>query len=477
MKRSFTPEALREIDTRLAVAHKAFARRYPGLLAGRQPVHVVYGGAHLFRSGISRRLGDLALRSLDEYAPDFVSFANVFELGPTDSLPAGKEEGLALGEAMQANAEAVRRENFAAWFAYTIYERVRQKLRREAVEDFRIDFEDGYGIRADAEEDSHAAAAANEVAHGMNAGELPPFIGIRIKAFSEATRARSIRTLDIVLTELAAKIKGELPANFCVTLPKVALPDEAAALADICSRLEPMLDLTPGALRIELMIETPQAVVNERGEINVMPLVSAMRGRCAAIHFGPYDYTALRGLSSSPNLLRHFASDFAREAMQVALSGTGVRVSDGPTSILPVPVHRAEATLTPRQFSENREAIHRAWKLHFDNVRRSIANGFHQSWDLHPAQLPARYAAVYSFFLEDFDSVCERLRNFIERAARAALTGQVFDDAAIVQGLVNHVLQAVGCGAITAEEAEKAVGTSIAELRSGAFLRPKNCDS
>jgi len=438
----------------------------------------MYGGAHLFRSGISRRMGELALRSLDEYAPDFVAFAKAIGLTGAETLPPEKEKISALAESLSANPDAVRRDNFPAWFAHAIYARVKEKLRREPVEDFRIDFEDGYGIRADAEEDGHAVAAANEVANGMNAGELPPFMGIRVKAFSAALRTRSVRTLDIFLTELAAKTHGDLPANFCVTLPKVTLPDEAAALADICSRLEPMLDLTPGALQIELMIETPRAVVNERGEINIFPLVGATRGRCVAVHFGPYDYTALRGLGSSPGLLHHFASDFARETMQVALAGTGVRISDGPTSILPVAIHKVNGStgelLAPKQILENRVAIHRAWKLHFDNCRRSLAYGFRQSWDLHPAQLPARYAAVYSSFLEEIDAVCERLKIFIGRAAQATRSGQIFDDAAIVQGLVNHVSQAAACGAIAAEEIEKMAGVPLAELRSGKFLQPKD---
>ena len=147
----------------------------------------------------------------------------------------------------------------------------------------------------------------------MNSGELPPFIGIRIKPFTEELRERSIRTLDIFLTELAAKTRGELPKHFCITLPKVTLPDEVAALADICSRLEPMLDLEPGALRIELMVETAQSIFNERGEANLLPLVGAARGRCVAAHFGPYDYTS--SLGTSPRRGRrasHPASDFAR---------------------------------------------------------------------------------------------------------------------------------------------------------------------
>src|SRR5262249_25245601 len=156
------------------------------------------------------------------------------------------------------------------WLAHTIYRRVREKLRREPIEDFRLDFEDGYGNRPDDEEDGHAASAAAEIAAGMNAGELPPFIGIRIKPLTEELRDRSIRTLDISLTELASKTRGELPKHFCITLPKVSLPDEVAALADICSRLEPMLDFEPGALRLEVMVETSHAVFNERGEANLL---------------------------------------------------------------------------------------------------------------------------------------------------------------------------------------------------------------
>src|SRR5580698_3733181 len=217
MKRTLSQESLQEITSRLEFAHKAFQRRYPGPTGARQPVHTVYGGAHLYRAETPRRLGELALESLDEFAPDFASFA----------------------KSIESNPDAARKEMRPAWFAHTIYRRVREKLQREPVEDFRIDFEDGYGNRPDAEEDAHAASAADEVAAGMNSGELPPFLGIRIKPFTEELRERSIRTLDIFLTELAAKSRGALPDHFCITLPKVTLPDEVAALADICSRLEP----------------------------------------------------------------------------------------------------------------------------------------------------------------------------------------------------------------------------------------------
>ena len=474
MKRTLPSESLQEISLRLEQAHKALLRRYPGPPSGRQPIHVVYGGAHLFRSGTAKRLGELALKSLDEHGADFAAFARAVGLAGANSLPESPDAAASIAKSIEADPEAARRENPAAWFAHTVYRRIREKLRREPVEDLRIDFEDGYGNRPDDEEDGHAAAVAGEVSAGLNAGELPPFFGIRIKPLNEELRERSIRTLDIFLTTLAEKSRGELPKRFYITLPKVALPDEVAVLADICSRIEPLLEFEPGALRIELMVETPHAIFNERGEANLLALVGAARGRCTAVHFGPYDYTASLQIAATYQPIAHFASDFARGVMQVALAGTAIRIADGPTNIMPIPTHRAAkdgATLSARQVEENRSAVHRGWKIHFENVRRSLGNGYYQGWDLHPAQLPARYAAVYSFFLENLDSSAERLRNFIEKAAQATRVGQVFDDAAMAQGLLNYFAQAINCGALTPEEVQKLTTLSAAELRSGSFLK------
>jgi citrate lyase beta subunit len=473
MKRTLPSETLQDVRTRLEQAHKALQRRYPGATGERQPVHVVYGGAHLFRANTARRFGEMALRSIDDYAPDFSIFAKTLGFPGADALPDSAEGAAGIAKAIAADPTAARRENWPAWLAYAVFERVRAKLRREPVEDFRVDFEDGYGIRPDEEEDGHAAAAAKEIGTAKNEGQLPAFVGIRIKPFTDELRERSIRTLDIFLTELADKARGELPNPFYITLPKVTLPDEVAALADICSQLEPMLDLEPGALRIEIMIETPQAIFNERGEANLLPLVNAARGRCAAAHFGPFDYAASRNISSVHQPMRHFASDFAREVMQVALAGTGVRLADGPTNIMPIPPHRAKdgVPLTLKQAEENRAAVHRAWRIHFENIGRSLGQGFYQGWDLHPAQLPVRYAAVYAFFLENLEPAAERLKNFVDKAAQATRVGQVFDDAAMAQGLVNYFRQAINCGALSSEEVQALTGVSEAELRGGSFAK------
>jgi len=154
----------------------------------------------------------------------------------------------------------------------------------------------------------------------------------------------------------------------------------------------------------------------------------------------------------------------------VSLGGTGVWLSDGATNIMPVAPHCGDS-LTPEQIAENNAAVHRAWKLHYDECRHSLANAFYQGWDLHPGQLPTRYAAVFTFFLEGLDTASERLSNFIEKAARATLVGDIFDDAATGQGLLNYFLRAINCGAITEEEATRRTSITLEELRSGSFKR------
>jgi hypothetical protein len=127
--------------------------------------------------------------------------------------------------------------------------------------------------------------------------------------------------------------------------------------------------------------------------------------------------------------------------------------------------------LTPEQIEENRAVVHRAWKLHYDHVQHSLMTGFYQGWDLHPAQLPTRYAAVYAFFLESLPAASERLKNFVEKAAKATLVGDVFDDAATGQGLLNYFLRAINCGAITEQEALERSGLTLPELRSASFMK------
>jgi citrate lyase beta subunit len=404
--------AVAPLDAPLA----ALAKRFPGESEHRQPVHTVYGGAHLFKSDTAVKLGTLAQRALRDHAPD----ANIF-------------------------ADAI---GLSRSIASTVYERVSEKLIREPVEDFRIDFEDGYGNRPDDEEDGHAASAAREVAAGLRNRTLSPFIGIRIKPFSQELTRRSVRTLDIFLSTLVGEA-GKLPPWFVVTLPKIQVVEQVTVLANLFDRMEPKLRLPPGSLKFEFMIETTQSIPM------LSQMLDAARGRVVAAHFGTYDYTASCNITAAHQRMDHPACDFARHSMQVAYSGTGLWLSDGATNVMPI---------------GDRATVHRAWRLHVDHIRHSLVNGFYQGWDLNPAQLPTRYAAVYSFFLESLAAATERLSNFIQKAGQATLVGDVFDDAATGQGLLNFFLRALNCGAITEEEA-LATGLTLEELRSRSFVK------
>jgi citrate lyase beta subunit len=426
----------------LGDANARVSHLYPGDSGRRQPIHTVYGGAHLFAPDISRKLGEKALRSMAEYAPDANTFARA----------------LGVSEAVSAKS---------------LYSRVKAKLHREPVEDFRLDFEDGFGIRPDEEEDKYAVSTAELVAAGMKAGQLPPFIGIRIKSLSAELHSRAIRTLGLFVTTLVKKAAGQLPDNFIVTLPKVVAPEQVTALVEIFQDLERATGLPPGSFKMEFMVEVPQTIFNERGESNLPHILAAAQGRCVAAHFGTYDYTAGCGITAAHQQMTHPACDFAKHMMQVSLAGTGIWLSDGATNIMPVPVHTATRGrgLSAKQKSENRDSVHRAWAIQFSHIQRSLIGGFYQGWDLHPAQLPARYAAVYAFFLENLPASSERLRNFVSKSAQATRVGEVFDDAATGQALLNYFLRAINCGAITETEALPLTGLTAEELRRGSFLK------
>lgn len=473
MTSSLSDASLTELTGTLRQANEEFSRHYPGETGRRQPVHTVYGGAHLFKSDSARRLGSLARRSLDQFAPDFLTFARAIDLPGASELPDTVDEANELVSFLRNEPEQARKEKKAAWLAYTIYHRVTEKLQREPVEDFRIDFEDGYGNRPDDEEDGHAVSAAEETAEGSKNGTLPPFIGIRIKPFNEELRARSFRTLDIFVSSLVERNQGQLPENFVVTLPKITIPEQVSTLVTLLAKLEKQLGLQDGSLKFEMMIETTQSIINHRGEINLPLLLAASEGRCVAAHFGTYDYTAGCNITAAHQHMLHSACDFAKHMMQVSFAGTGIWLSDGATNIMPVAPHRfveGGPPLTQEQIEENREVVHRAWRLHYNHIQHSLTNAFYQGWDLHPAQLPTRYAAVYAFFLESLEAASERLKNFVEKAAKATLVGDVFDDAATGQGLLNYFLRAINCGAITEAEAVQLSGLTLPELHSASFV-------
>lgn len=440
VRTSLPEKKLAKALDRVQRAQARYWQRYPGDSGARQAVHTVYGGAHLFSAETPKKLGELAVKALDTYAPDAATF------------------GEALG--------------ISGALAPKVLERVRDKLAREPVEDFRIDFEDGYGNRSDDEEDGHAAQAAQQVAAGAIAGTLSPFIGIRIKPFTRDLAARSMRTLDIFLTEMLAATNGKLPENFVVTLPKIQSRSDVGTLVNLFEILEDRLDLETGSLKFEIMVETTQTIFDPQGRSILPRLHRDAAGRMVAAHFGTYDYTANCDITAAHQKMRHPACDFAKHMMKVAFAQTGVMLSDGATNIMPVAPHKGK-DLTDEQKRENKAAVFSAWRLHADDVRHSLIHGFYQGWDLHPAQLVPRYGSVYAFFLDGLAAASERLKNFVDKAAQATLVGDVFDDAATGQGLLNYFLRGIACGAVTEQEA-LATGLSLEEIRGKSFVKIMN---
>lgn len=468
MKRTISKKKRASIFKELKKANTSFQQKYPGDKPTRQAIHTVYGGAHLFKANTTPTLGRIALNSLLTYAPDFVTFAKALELPEHDQLPKTKKAIDTLVKKLEKLTPDNRKKQVGA-LAYEVYEKTIEKLKREAIEDFRIDFEDGFGNRTDEEEDQTAEFAATELVKGMHEATLPPFIGIRIKPFTEELKERSVRTLDIFLTTFLNKSKGKLPDNFIVMLPKVTIPEQIKALVDFYKIIENEYDLPKGTLKMEIMIETTQAIMDSDGKNPLKRFIKASKGRCIATHFGTYDYTASCNITAKYQTMDHPVCDFAHHMTKVALAHTGVQLSDGATNIMPVGPHKGDQ-LTAAQQKENTAVVHAAWKQGYDHIRHSLWNGLYQGWDLHPAQLPMRYAAVFAFFLESYEEAIERLASFMEKTAQANLTGDVFDDAATGQGLLNYFLRALNSGAITEEEV-LASGLTLEEIRTRSFAK------
>jgi hypothetical protein len=403
------------------------------------PVQTMYLPALDFTSDWLARCGREALSILARYAPDAGRLADAMGIAPV--------------------------------LAADLYPRLKHKLSTVPLDDLRIDFEDGYGFRPDAEEDADASRLGEAVAESSGSHALPPRFGIRIKPFGRATRARGLRTLDRFVRAMV-KRAGGLPPGFVVTLAKVCEPAELTALVAALDRLERALRLPHRSIPVDVMIETPAIVMGPDGTSPLPGVARAGAGRLVAAHFGTYDYTAGCGIAAEHQRLRHPACDFARQMMQVGFAGTGVRVVDGSTNVLPVPATRSAggpmaAGRAPSP--DDVAAVDRAWRLHFDDVSHSLACGFYQGWDLHPGQLVSRYAAVYAFYRGTFPRAAARLRGLLASPAPTARAGNVQDEYATAQALYDAVRRAVRCGAVELRELLEATGLRPADLEAATY--------
>lgn len=451
----------------LSQANAAFNTIYKGDRHDRQPVHTVYGGANLFKFNTAQELGRAGLKHFLTYAPNFVEFSKAFRLSGHNALPDNHEAQKVL-EAKRQKLSLHELKNSEGGFSFMIYNKVIEKLATEAVEDFRIDFEDGFGNRPDDEEDATAIFTAKELAKGMQRRTLSPFIGIRIKPFTEELKERSLRTLDIFLSTLLTETNGILPNHFVVMLPKVTISEQVSALVSCFEEIEEVFNIENGSLKMEIMVETTQSIMDSSGANPLLKFIKASKGRCIATHFGTYDYTAANNITATYQEMSHPVCDYAHFTTKVALSQTGVYLSDGATNTMPIGPHRG-SNLTPEQIQENKKVVHAAWLKGYQHIRHSLYKGLYQGWDLNPAQLPMRYTAVFAFFMESYQDAVVRLKTFMERAAQSTLIGDTFDDAATGQGLLNYFLKALNSGAISEEDISE-TGLTLEEIRSRSFV-------
>ena len=405
----------------------------------RAPVSVLYGGAHLFRADCVARLGALALAAFEAHAATALDLDTHLDLGLR-----------------------------SAKLRERVHALVKHKLKHAPIADLRIDFEDGYGERTDAEEDAHAVQAAERLAAALGDGIAPPLVGIRPKALTRSRAARSLRTLELFLQTLVTQT-GRVPEGFVVTLPKVSRLDQAEALAGVLGKLERGLGLAEGAIACELMVESKEMLLGDDGAVGLAAFARLLGHRLVGMHLGTYDLLSQLGIMARDQDARHPAADLARMWMQFALAGTGVALSDGATTTLPLPVHKAgTAPLEFAQLTENDRAIRAALGLHATNIRSALRLGITQGWDLHPAQLVARYGVVFGYFLGHQDEAAGRLRNFVDAASKATTVGTSFDDAATAHGLLQFFRQGHAAGAFTDADLTQ-TGLTLPEITLGDF--------
>lgn len=375
---------------------------------------VLYGGAHLFKEGTAAKLGAIAKKTFEQSATDPAAFGACFEI-----------------------PDSITREVIA--FAA-------RKFERGAIDAQVVDFEDGYGFRNEDEERRDAERSAAAVASDHLSGQLAPSIGLRVRAWRGANDSRGKHTLRTFVSTLVQATGGKLPNGFSVTLPKVASDEDVTELAGELSALERTHALPPGSIALELMIETPRALIDDRGVCPIPKLLAAAAGRCVAVHLGAYDLLSALDVAAPSQGLGHPACVLARQTMKIATAGTGVRVVDGATNELPIAPH-----------------LEAGWKKHALDTRRALAEGISEGWVLHPAQLVSRYVACCTYFRAALPSMSERLRGSLDKTAQANRIGSAFDDAASVEGLVRFFATGFANGVVDEDEVTR-TGLRIDEL-------------
>lgn len=412
-------------NTRLSTIDRLVTGQWARPVSWRQPIHTCYVPADQLAADTPTRWASIALETL----------ASAYEMTANEALE------------VLATDLGIRTTDIPA-----VAELTAQKLQHQPIEDLRIDFEDGFTQRGVAEperdehEDALALVGARFLAQWFRGGatDVPAFAGIRFKSFDPAVRARGLRTLVIVLDELHSQgvlsqlydptSKNFNPRALRLTFPKVQHRTQVETLVEILSQLEKDygLDSTGGKIHLEVQVETPQAVVGPAGESEAARIISAAEGRCLALHYGTYDYSASMGVDAAHQSMEHPVADHAKDMLQVATGAAGVELSDGSTNCIPV---------------GDRESIMDGWQLHYRLVTRHLRRGIRQGWDLHPNQIVTRHMATIAYFRENWEVTAHRLNAYL-----TGDTSHWMDEPATAKAMAGYLRRAHSCGAITDDE-------------------------
>ena len=378
---SVPSDRLARIDTILRSVDADLAAQYPGTRHETQPVHTVYVSAADATPETPAQWGSRATELAHRNASLFA------DLDQTDAMP-----------------------------------RVLAVLRSAPVEDLRLDFEDGYGIRTDDVEDHDARRAGATLLALREVVGGPTWFGIRIRGLTTTEFARSLRTLELVLEAAGGVFDG-----FVFTIPKIRAAEQVRAAVMLCEELEHAHGLAAGALRFELQIESPQAVIGRDGTATVARAIHLAQGRCTGLHYGTYDYSAACGIASQHQSLEHPVADHAKAVMLAAAAQTGVWVCDGSTQVIP---------------EGGPEEVAAAIRRHYRLVTRSLERGYYQGWDMHPGHLVTRWLATFDFFRSALAAAAPRLQAYLDRRGSG-----VIDEPATAQALAGVVVRGLGAGA------------------------------
>lgn len=305
--------------------------------------------------------------------------------------------------------------------------RVRDRLATAPIQDLRLDFEDGYGWRADSTEDADARKAGRTLRALSVAADPPAALGIRIKGLTSVHLRRSVRTLELVLDGASG-----VPRGFVTTIPKFRVLAQVEAALQLFDELERVHGLPSGSLRFELQIESPQAVLGADGTATLAKAIHLAQGRLVALHYGTYDYSAACGIAAAHQSLEHPVADHAKAVMLAAAAQTGVWVCDGSTQVMPDGSSEQQAAAITR---------------HHRLVTRALERGYWQGWDMHPGHLITRWLATYEFHQHALAIAGPRIDAYLRRQG-----GAIVDEPATAQALAAGVLRGLDCGAYSPDE-------------------------